>query len=253
MNHARIMLGGAWSVAICLALSPWGELLAQRLDPPCPPGSCQASAANQTSFLSPPTLEPIYACSSTLVVGGYVPGAQIRVVVTVGGSTVELRPFLASRPGTTSVNLATSLEAAGLPPQFAEGQVVQARQVLGTASALSSPVAVELRDQFGPPAVIPPLYECGRLLGVSNVEAGMDPHDHQRALRARRDVRVGIRAAGVHVGTSPTRGPISRTVAALPVLVDGPACGFSKPFPPGFSESFLPGLPRVTGAGSVSS
>lgn len=109
--------------------------------------------------------EPLYACAAAVFVQGFVPGADVTVLVD--GSAV------------TTVS---SVESWGiriqLPTPLVEGQVVSATQTFGGVTSLpSEEVTVRSHTEdyphgFAAPTLDTPVLTCGKAIGVRNIVQG---------------------------------------------------------------------------------
>lgn len=116
---------------------------------------------------APIVAEPVYACTDTVFVQGYVPHALVEVFVdgnpVPAGSGSGALPSMAIKTAVT----------------FTKGQVITARQVVdGVPSGLSKPVTVRSHKDDYPGALPrpvlspPPLFNCGRATGARDVLPG---------------------------------------------------------------------------------
>jgi outer membrane protein assembly factor BamB len=124
-------------------------------------------------FLSPPILQrPIYGCASSVVVKGFVPGAELLVFVS-GSPTV--------------IGHATSLLSAGqnIPVSitFTVGQKIVARQKFNGATSGPSNIVTVTNYQDDYPSGLPkprlapaPCLDCGRAVGIADVIPGAWVH-----------------------------------------------------------------------------
>jgi outer membrane protein assembly factor BamB len=120
-------------------------------------------------FLSPPLLQyPIYACASSVVVQGFVPGARVDVFADANPVPIgSVQSWLANGQLVT-VNIS-----------FTVGQKITAKQTFGGATSQPSnevPVT-NYRDDY--PAGLPtprispvPCYDCGQALGIADTVPG---------------------------------------------------------------------------------
>lgn len=120
------------------------------------------------SFLSAPVVrQPIYACASSVVVEGFVPGARVDVFADGNPTPIgSARSWLSSQLVTVSA-------------PFVVGQRITARQIFDSAtSGPSNQVAVTSHLDDYPsglptPRISPtPCYECGRSLGIADTVPG---------------------------------------------------------------------------------
>jgi outer membrane protein assembly factor BamB len=120
------------------------------------------------SFLSPPVLKyPIYACASSVVVEGFVPGAKIDVFADGNPAPIgSAQSWLSSQLVTVSIS-------------FTAGQEITAKQTFDMAtSGPSNEVTVTSHTEDYPsglptPRIAPtPCYDCGRSLGIVDVVPG---------------------------------------------------------------------------------
>lgn len=118
-------------------------------------------------FVSPPLLKyPIYACASSVVVQGFVPGARIDVFAD--GSPIGSAQT--NQTGGQLVNVSIS---------FTAGQTITAMQTFdGATSTASNSVPVTSYTEDYPnglptPRIAPtPCLKCGRSLGITDVIPG---------------------------------------------------------------------------------
>lgn len=174
VTSARSLHSGFVGGLIVTMLVAWPSphrAAAQANDPPCPPGLCVPVNVSFSSFLSPPVVAPIYACTSLVTVSGFVPGAT--VVIGLDGEDVV------SQVGTNPDRLTLDLAPYLVGGEFTVPQQVTARQKLeGDSSATSEPVVVrdyllDFPDGLPVPVIEPlPIYECGRALATSGVVRG---------------------------------------------------------------------------------
>lgn len=120
------------------------------------------------SYLSPPVLQyPIYACASSVVVQGFVPGAKIDVFADGNPTPIgSAQSWLSSQLVTVSIS-------------FTAGQKITAKQTFdGATSGPSNEVTVTSHTEDYPsglptPRIAPiPCYDCGRSLGIADVVPG---------------------------------------------------------------------------------
>jgi hypothetical protein len=128
----------------------------------------QLDLKEKPDLLSPPWLAQPYQCATAITVYGFVPHATIDI--EVAGAIVVTQPVEFPEP--VGATLA-------LPAPLVAGQVVRARQSLGTAqSDWSLPViTLDHTKEFpaGPPRPVinpAPVYKCGIRTGVGNLLAG---------------------------------------------------------------------------------
>ncbi|MFN2137984.1 MAG: transglutaminase domain-containing protein [Candidatus Promineifilaceae bacterium] len=132
--------------------------------------------------LSPPIVSsPIYECAEAVNVYGFVPHATVEVFAN-GNDLVgsETPPF-----GFAQINLTRRLNL---------GESITATQTVNGVTSVQSyiPVIVSPRpDQLGKPVVNPDIYECGRVVPVSNLSPS---------------VRVHVSENGAVIGSKPTDG-----------------------------------------------
>ena len=121
------------------------------------------------SYLSPPVLQyPIYACASSVVVQGFVPGAKIDVFADGAPTPIGSMQTWLSSGQLVSVNIS-----------FTAGQKITAKQTFdGATSNPSNEVTVTSHTEDYPnglptPRIAPtPCYDCGRALGIVDVVPG---------------------------------------------------------------------------------
>lgn len=119
--------------------------------------------------ISPPSLDPVYACGRAVVVRGYIANATLDI--EVAGAIVV--------PGIPGGFPVPNGALVPLPNPLIAGQVVRARQRFGGAtSGWSAPrTAIDHTVEYpaGPPrpAINPaPVYKCGVRTGVGNLLVG---------------------------------------------------------------------------------
>ena len=118
-------------------------------------------------FVSPPLLKyPIYACASSVVVQGFVPGARIDVFAD--GSPI----------GSAQTNQSSG-QLVNVSISFTAGQTITATQTFdGATSTASNSVPVTSHTEDYPnglptPRIAPtPCLKCGRSLGITDVIPG---------------------------------------------------------------------------------
>lgn len=118
--------------------------------------------------LSPPILgQPIYQCTDTVFVQGFVPGAKIEIFLDGNPTPIGSGSSLLS-----SVSIKTSVS-------FTKGQVLTAKQIVnGNTSGPSNAVTVRSHKDDYPKGIPkpridpPPLYRCGRATGARDVLPG---------------------------------------------------------------------------------
>jgi outer membrane protein assembly factor BamB len=145
--------------------------------PPNPPSGTQSDDGeivrgkdlkDDPTVLSPPILEdPIYECTDTVFVKGFVPGAEVKVFVA---GTVA--PIGSGHSIASSMSIKTSLT-------FIKGQVLTATQTVGAnTSGASNAVTVRgVSDDYPsglpkPRIDPPPLYRCGKATGARDILPG---------------------------------------------------------------------------------
>jgi outer membrane protein assembly factor BamB len=145
---------------------------------PQPPGPSSVPSDGQVvpvkdlrddpSVLSPLILnEPIYECTDTVFVQGYVPNAEIQVFVAGDPSPIGNGHSLLP-----SLSIKTTIT-------FTKGQVITATQTVnGHTSAPSNAVTVRSHTDDYPNGIPrprldpPPLYHCGRATGARDILPG---------------------------------------------------------------------------------
>lgn len=122
-----------------------------------------------STFLSPPVLQhPIYACATTVMVQGFVPGAKIDIFAD-GDPT----------PIGTAQSWLTSGQMVTVGSAFTVGQHITARQTFeGATSDPSNEVPVTSHTEDYPaglptPRIDPtPCLDCGRAIGIRDAAPG---------------------------------------------------------------------------------
>ncbi len=159
---------GRWStwVVIVLMFALSATLAGCRRDPHIVPRP--DNLRENPAYLSPPILQyPIYACASSVIVKGFVPGAKIEVFADGNPTPIG------------SAQSWLSSQLIGVSIAFTVGQVITARQTFdGATSGPSNQVPVTShRDDF--PAGLPtprldppPCLDCGRSVGILDVVPG---------------------------------------------------------------------------------
>ncbi|HZP85689.1 MAG TPA: PQQ-binding-like beta-propeller repeat protein [Burkholderiales bacterium] len=151
---------------LLLAFAPWAQAQDEK-DPHVQQGGERFK--DNREVVSPLILQkPIYACTDTVVVKGFVTGAKLEVIVD-GAST----------PAGTKIGVNSSGDPVKLSSPLAVGQVVTARQVVnGIPGPPSNAVTVtsHLDDYPGglpQPRLAPtPCFDCGRAVGIADVIPG---------------------------------------------------------------------------------
>lgn len=120
------------------------------------------------SFVSPPTLQyPIYACASSVVVKGFIPGATLNVHIDGDPSPVA-----------SIQSLLSNGQLVQLPSDFVVGQRITAKQVFdGATSDPSNEVQVTSHTEDYPtglpkPRLSAPCLDCGRAVGIRDAVQG---------------------------------------------------------------------------------
>lgn len=137
-----------------------------RADPHVQPAE-QFPVEENAEHLSPPiVVEPLYACSPAVTVQGFVPEAEITVLVD-------------GNPVATATSYSPWGQRIELPAQLVEGEVVTATQTFdGVTSAPSAGIMVRSHTEdyphgFAAPSIRPtPLYACGGAVGVGDLVRG---------------------------------------------------------------------------------
>ena len=120
-------------------------------------------------YLSPPILQyPIYACASTVIVKGFIPGARIDVFADGNPTPIgSMQSWLSNG------------QIIGVSAPFTVGQNITARQTFdGATSGPSNVVPVTSHTEDYPsglptPRLSPtPCLECGRAVGIVDVVPG---------------------------------------------------------------------------------
>ena len=145
--------------------------------------------------LSAPTVwEPLYECSSLVVVSGYVPGASIDVYATPPGGA-------AARIGGGVSHSATGQVFSVTAAAMVAGASIQATQSLGgDVSPLSPVVVLQGAAAVATPRLMTPLYECARCVRVEQVLPGSTA----QVLDAGVQIGSGASyASSVDIGVSP--------------------------------------------------
>ncbi len=148
--------------------------------------------------ISPPLLDPLWACGTAVVVRGFIAEATLDVEVD-GAIVVAATPGGFPNPNGALIPLPSPLLA---------GQVVRARQTSGGATSdWSAPrTAVDHTAEYpaGPPRpqINPaPVYQCGRRTGVGNLLVGSDVWIEADAVEVGR-VKGAASQQGVNVSPS---------------------------------------------------
>ena len=142
--------------------------------------------------IRPELLEPLIEGDQHIRVENQIVGASLRVFVTEAGITAEYGP----RPAGDTLEIA-------LNEPLKAGNVVQVAQTLCGVTELSNEVTVlPLPPEVAAPVVVPPLYECGGAVQVSNLHLGATVRIYQDGIPS------GLKWAGMNtsiaVGADPS-------------------------------------------------
>jgi hypothetical protein len=111
--------------------------------------------------LSPPIVAPVGECAKAVHVSGFIPHAIVRVFVN-GTSAGAANPYFAE------ADIAVS------PPLKLNDAVTATQEVLGFTSSPSAPAMIvgPYPANLNKPKVLEPLYACGRVVPVDNLNPG---------------------------------------------------------------------------------
>ena len=192
--------------------------------------------------LSPPLLDPLWACGTAVVVRGFIAEATLDIEVD-GAIVVPGTPGGFPNPNGALISLPSALTA---------GQVVRARQTSGGVTSDWSPprTAADHTVEYpaGPPRpqINPaPVYKCGRRTGVGNLLVGSDVWIEADAVEVGR-VKGAASQQGVNV--SPSYGLGQKVIAWTSLCKDVGPPSAEQISQPGPSPMPTPGwLPVYAG------
>lgn len=147
--------------------------------------------------LSAPTVaEPLYDCSTSLVVSGYVPGATVAIHAQPPGPGAAVQ--IGGGVSNSTSGQVFGVAAASMVP----GAIITATQTFGGGtSPPSSGAVVEAALSVDAPVLTAPLLECGRCVRVDGLLPG---------------VKVEVRDAGASIGHASAAGSAVHVPIAPP-------------------------------------